>query len=439
MTLSRLRNGLLTLAMLPALAACGGLDSLADLNPFAERQTPLPGERRSVFADTEATSGAVSIGAEVALTDWAQPGGNPSNNPGHVSASASLTRAWSSSIGTGSGNDRRLSAAPVVQGGIIFTLDAEGGVVASAASNGGRIWRSSIVPEGQSGRGVIGGGLAVGGNGLFVNSPYGEVVAFDASNGQRLWSQNFDISMRGAPTVVDGRVYTIDRNNTLYALNSSDGEIVWSFNTIPETGGLVGSASPAISSGTAVFPLSSGDVVAMNTQRGEPVWTDSLSRTGRVAGFASLQDVSARPVIADGVVYVVGVSGRMLAASLRDGRTVWEQNIASAHMPIVSGNTVFVVTVDGRVMAVDRANGNTRWSQQLDVGTRSQRHTYAGPVLAGGRLYVGTSQGELLVFDPASGQRLTSISIGQPVFIAPIAVNGRVYVLTDNGTLIALQ
>ena len=428
-------RNLLMVSLVAMLSACGTLESV---NPFAERERPLPGDRLPVFEGPQATAGNVSIASASSMTDWSQPGGNIANNPGHVAVSSGTSVAWRVSIGEGSDKSRRLSAAPVVAGGIVYTLDASGNLSASSASNGGRIWRSSILPEGESGKGVVGGGIAVSGNGVFVTSPYSEVIAFDASNGQRLWTKKMEIAMRGAPTVADGKVYAVDRNNTVYAFNVSDGEIAWSFNTIPETSGLVGSSSPAVGGGLVIAPLSTGDVVAFNA-KGEPAWSDSLSRTGRFAGFAQLSDVSARPVIADGTVYAVGVSGRMIAASLRDGRRLWDQEIASAYMPAVSGNSVFAVTVDGRVVAVDRQNGVLRWAQQLPVGEKKKRITYAGPLLAGGRLYVGSSEGQLLTFDPANGSQLGAITIGEPVFIAPIAVNGRIYVLGDKGSLIAIQ
>ena len=429
-------RSLVLISAVLAVAGCGAVDVMS--NPLAPKKRPLPGEREAVLPQMENVNGVASIAGAGSMGDWSQPGGNAANNPGHVSAGAT-SRVWRSSIGEGSGKKRRLSAAPVVSGGVVFTLDAAGTVVASNASSGGRIWRASILPEGEKGDGVIGGGLAVSGNGLYVTSPFGAVHAFDASTGGQVWKKDLPIAVRGAPTVADGKVFLSDRNNTVYALNTADGEIVWELPTIPETSGVVSSSSPAYGSGIVVVPMSSGDVVAINAAKGEAIWTDSLTKTGRFAGFASLQDVSARPVIADGVVYSVGVSGRMIAVNLKDGRRLWENDIASAYMPIVSGGAIFAVTVDGRVVAVDRKSGELVWTQQLDTGPRKKRISYAGPILANARLYVGSSEGQLLSFDASNGQPLNSVSIGEAVLISPIAVGGRVYVMGDRGSLTALQ
>ena len=418
-----------------SLVGCGATDLLR--NPLEPKKRPVPGQREDIMQVADAASGTANISGSVNMGDWSQPGGNAANNPGHVTAGGT-SRAWRTSIGAGSGKKQRLSTAPVMQGGVIFTIDSEGTVVASNASSGGRIWRSSIVPEGEKAGDLVGGGLAVSGNGLFITSPYGSVIALEASSGQQIWKKDLPIALRGAPTVADGKVFASDRNNTVYALNIADGEIAWEFATIPEAAGVLGSASPAYAGGRVVVPLSSGDVVAMDN-KGQPVWTDSLSKTGRYAGFASLQDVSARPVIADGIVYSVGVSGRMLAVRLSDGNRLWSADVASAYMPVVSGNAIFAVTIDGRVVAVNKATGELIWSNQLPTGTKKKRISYAGPLLAGGRLYVGTSEGQLLSFEPTNGQAAGSTTIGEPIFIAPIAVGGRIFVLGDKGSLIALQ
>jgi len=90
---------------LSGLAGCsGGMPSVSDiaaLNPFAEKQVPLPGTRVPVVL-TEGTTGSV----ELASADrpisvpparqndaWAYPGGAASNAPGHLALPASIRTA----------------------------------------------------------------------------------------------------------------------------------------------------------------------------------------------------------------------------------------------------------------------------------------------------------------------------------------------------------
>jgi outer membrane protein assembly factor BamB len=60
-------------------------------------------------------------------------------------------------------------------------------------------------------------------------------------------------------------------------------------------------------------------------------------------------------------------------------------------------------------------------------------------VLAGGRLWLASSKGQLVGVDPASGRVASTEEIGNPVLIAPVVAGGRLYVLGDNARLYAFQ
>ena len=82
---------------LPAmmLAACAGdgpsLPKLSELNPFKEKQTPLPGKRIPVVQTTESiasnladASQPISLPPQRSNDSWPQPGGEANNSPGHL-------------------------------------------------------------------------------------------------------------------------------------------------------------------------------------------------------------------------------------------------------------------------------------------------------------------------------------------------------------------
>ena len=61
-------------------------------------------------------------------------------------------------------------------------------------------------------------------------------------------------------------------------------------------------------------------------------------------------------------------------------------------------------------------------------------------MLAGNRLWLTSSKGQLVGVDAASGQgRQHAGPRAAPIFIAPVVAGGRMYVLTDNAKLIALN
>lgn len=428
---------ILCLAVLGAgLAAC---DTLSSMNPFDEKETILPGERQAVFTDNPAVA-AKSEGAQIVMpaahinSEWSQPGGDAANAPGNLALGGG--KGWRS-VGNSLGSrELRAAAVPVVHQGRIFTYNGAGIVGAYSLSTGGRIWSASAQPDGSKDDFSAGGGVAAGDGRVVAVTGFRTAAAFSAEKGGRLWIVNIPEPARGAPTIAGGRVYFVTTRNTVYALNLADGATVWTYSGIPESAGLISSASPAVSGNRVIVPSSAGEVIALDATKGTVVWQGSLARGARYAAVSGLADVTARPVVSGGVVYSMSVAGRMVAIREASGQTIWEKSLASAHTPAVGGNGVFVVTLANTLVALDKASGKVAWTLQLPS---QQGEKWAGPTLAAGNLWAGSNQGRLVAVSAATGQIVSERSVGEAVFVPPIVASGTLIVLSGGGTLTALQ
>lgn len=439
----RLAMAFLTLG----LAGCGVVDRIGDLNPFNRGEDIMPGDRRSVLADAgDALVGAslsgdsATISAAVALADWSQPGGNPANAPGNVSLSsgdgALLWRAQATAkVGR---KGVRTSAPPLTIGGRFYVYDA-GGTVTALAGAGGRQWSVSLKPKDENSL-VTGGGIAAIGNVIVAATGYGELVALDAATGARAWTYDLREPARGAPTAAGGKVYVVTVTNVLHAVNIADGSEAWTYAGIPAIAGILSAASPAVSGNIVVVPYSSGEVIAFDVATGKPKWSETVIRAVRTSAVSGLTDVSASPVIADGVAFATGVSGRTIAVKLSNGERLWEANVGSAYTPAVSGNAVFLIDLDDNMIALDRSTGKAFWSTKLPV-VRKKRFfsVWAGPTLAGNTLWAVSNDGRLISVEPATGQILFDRKLAGPAYIKPTAAGGRLYVLAGDGSLSALR
>ncbi len=447
------------LAML-LLSGCAGegptLPKLADLNPFKEKQVPLPGRRVAVMQTPDKIAGELADAAgPIALPPiqandaWTQSGGTPNNSPGHLTLAGSR-QAWSADAGAGSGKAGRVLAPPVVAGNNVYTLDAQGVVTAFNASSGSSLWRASLEPTATKGGGGLGfsgllslggndkgggygGGLAIENGHLYAASGFGTVVSLDPASGKKLWEKNLGVPLRAAPTVLNDRIFVVSAEGRFFCLSGNDGAELWAVRGLPQQASLVMSVSPAVDGDIVVVPYPSGDLVALRVADGSAAWTESLARTRTTSQMASLSDV-ARPAIEAGVVYAVGHAGRMIATQARSGERLWSINLPGTQMPYVAGDAVFVVDVNGQLVAVSRRDGKILWTVQLP-GAK----TWSGPVLASGNLWVASSKGALVAVDAATGKITGQQDIGYPVFVPPVVAGGRMYILTDNAKLIALN
>jgi outer membrane protein assembly factor BamB len=91
---------------------------------------------------------------------------------------------------------------------------------------------------------------------------------------------------------------------------------------------------------------------------------------------------------------------------------------------------------------LSRDTGAVKWSTPLTqyVDTkRTKPILWGGPVLAGDRLLVGGTTGELIAISPYNGEIMGKVDMKGPVRLAPVVANRTIYVLTDNGELIVLR
>lgn len=415
------------------------LPRLGDLNPFAEKQVPLPGKRVPVaLAEDKAGVELASADRSVTLPPprqndaWSQPGGGANNAPGHLVLGSAVRTAWSADAGKGSSSYGRLTASPIVADGRIYTLDAEG-KVSAFSSSGSSAWRVSLTPEKVKDYKGFGGGLAAEGGRIYAATGFGYVYGLDAQSGKKLWEKNVGSPIRASPTAASGKVVVVTSDGLVYALSAADGQEVWKHRGLPERSSILSNASPAIDGDIVVVPYPSGEVVALRATDGQPVWTESLARTRTASSLSSMSD-AARPAIDGGTVYAVGHSGRMVATSLRSGERLWSLNVPGIQAPYVAGEYVFVVDTGGQLLAIGRRDGKVVWSTKLPNTT-----TWSGPVLAGSKLWLTSNKGQLVAVDAASGKVENQQDLGSPIYIAPIVAAGRMYVLTDKARLIALN
>ncbi len=142
-----------------------------------------------------------------------------------------------------------METAPIVVDGVMFLTTSFNHVYAIDAATGEEYWHYKhklgpivTVCCGNNNRGV-----AIEGGRLFMGTIDAKLVALDAKTGKLIWEKQIADPEKGysetmAPTVVDGKVL-IGTNGGEYgirgfvkAFNAADGNLLWTFYTIPDKG-----------------------------------------------------------------------------------------------------------------------------------------------------------------------------------------------------------
>lgn len=425
-----------------ALSGCGVLrGNNPAATPTVGNRVPILGSQSAIAVDPSVAGLEVLLPPELTNADWNQPGGNAAKSLGHLALTRSLAQAWQASI-VGGSNRARLASAPVVSGGTLFAIDTEATVHAFDAATGTVRWTAIIGDTARDGqRARFGGGVSAENGTVYAVSGLGDVAALDAATGAVRWTARPSGPLRGAPTLAFGNVFVMGQDNQIFALRAADGNIEWQESGSVAPGTMFGVAAPAAGQGTIVAGYSSGELNAYRYENGRPLWNDALARTSVAATVSTLADIDASPVIDRGRVFAIGQGGRMAVYELVSGQRVWEMNITGVSTPWVAGEWVFVVTDDARVLCITRATGKIRWIGQLprwrDEEDREGAIHWTGPILAGGRLLLVSTDGRLAQVGTVDGvvQSLTPLS--GPTRLAPLVANGTLYVMDDNGRITA--
>lgn len=419
---------------LAALAACG------------QQEVILPGERVALrdgtFANTVLTAAprGIALPAQVANADWTHRNGGPSHAGGHPALPGALSLAFSVPIGEANSRGARITAEPVVAGGRIFTLDARA-TVSAFSTGGGLLWSREVVPAGVARADASGGGLASDGEVVLVTTGYGRVTALDAATGEARWTQDLNAPGTSAPTVLGDLVVVVARDGRAWALERGNGRVRWTQTAIPSEASFAGGAGAAARPGLVVIPYPSGEVAGVFPEGGLRRWSTVVAgrRLGAAAAFAAT-DIGADPVIDGGRVYVGNVSGTVAALGAENGETLWTIREGAVSPVWPAGDSVFFVNDLNELLRVDAASGAVIWRQPLPRAERRRGvSAHIGPVLAGGRLIVASSDGALRQYDPATGAALGDVALPAGAASAPVVAGQTLYVITGDGRLNAFR
>ena len=396
------------------LGACLILGACSDTKKVAPKEG-----RIAVISGEEVTKSSEKVRLDKAanIVEWTTPNGNIRNKMPAISL-AKATPAWKTKRAEGrSGNDLPM-VPPVIVGDKIYTLDNESFLYAWNLKDGKEIWRN----EGTKAQGV---GLVANKNFVIFIDENGTVKAFD-TKGKELWKKEFKTAFRNAPLLTDNSIYLLSFSNDLWVLNIKNGKEKWHYKTTATQTLLQSMGRPALANGILVVPFSSGEVVGFNADTGVLLWSQDLVGQKAFDAVASLSQMSASPVIENGIVYLVGHAGKTMAVNLKTGESLWQLERGGKTTPFISGNALFFVDNKNNLLAVNKKSGKLFWEVALE------NNVWKGPYLIDEKLVLFTDEKSVAV-DPKDGKTTTLDTRIEGSF--PALVNDGIFFLGDNGRL----
>lgn len=424
--------------------------ALTTLSACREPEVILPGEREDIRAaidnETVETRGAkpISLPAQSGNASWSQSPGTPAFRTTNAALGKTPQRIWSTNIGSGDSRRQRITADPVVGGGLIYTLDS-GANVSAVTPQGQVAWTTNLIPSNEKEGDATGGGLAYADGVLYVSSGFGRLTAIDAKTGAQRWQKRLNATGSGAPLVSGGLLYLVAGDETGWAVNTKDGRIAWQLEGTPSVGNVLGAPAPVITSDLAVFAFGSGDVAAAFRQGGIRRWNASAAGGRRGRAAAQIVDVTAGPMVSGDAILIGNHSGRTVSFNAGTGERNWTAPEGAVDTVWPAGNSIFLISDRSQLVRLNAADGAIVWAIDLPgfvkdkPGRRGPIFAHYGPIMAGGRAVVASNDGFLRFFNPVDGALVHQVEVPGGATTAPVVAGQTLYVVSTKGELHAFR
>ncbi|HTP52100.1 MAG TPA: PQQ-binding-like beta-propeller repeat protein [Anaeromyxobacteraceae bacterium] len=153
----------------------------------------------------------------------------------------------------------------------------------------------------------------------------------------------------------------------------------------------------------------------------------------------------AAPGVGDGMAFVGGIDGQLVAFDLATGRGRWQYFYREemGSQPVVDSGTVYVATLEGTVLAIDEKSGTWKWHFRREPTARFTILGIGRPVVAGGVLYQGFADGSVVALDAKTGAVKWDRRVGRgdyPDVNASVQLGkDRLYAASYAGQVVALD
>ncbi len=108
--------------------------------------------------------------------------------------------------------------------------------------------------------------------------------------------------------------------------------------------------------------------------------------------------------------------------------------------PVMANGLVFLLDAEAQVFALDAETGDRVWRERIRRRGEGRRAGFGGGIAyAGDRVIVTTGYGDIYALAEETGERLWHREVGVPIRTAPTVISGRAFIVTTDNQLLAID
>ncbi|MBI1360463.1 MAG: PQQ-binding-like beta-propeller repeat protein [Alphaproteobacteria bacterium] len=285
---------------------------------------------------------------------------------------------------------------------------------------------------------------------LYVIDADQKVSALDADTGRRIWSKQLkalhkkdNTAIGGGLAVAGDKLLVSSGFGYLAALSTADGKELWRERTDSPLSG-----SPAVIGPRAFVTSTDNQIYAFDVNTGEIIWSDqAIAESARILSSPS-------PAVNEDLLVAPYTSGELIAYLPANGRRLWQDTLTTigrftplsaindiAGHPTIEGGIAYAASYSGVLTAIDTRSGQRLWA--ILFGSR------LGPIVAGDYLFIVGVEGQVACIQKIDGKVVWVRNLpeykkvkkkkGRIVWTGPLIASNRLIVVNSEGELLALS
>ncbi len=251
------------------------------------------------------------------------------------------------------------------------------------------------------------------------------------------WKFKADGAVSTTAALAGANVYFGSNGGVLYALNESDGSLIWQTRiTAVEPKARKQFTVPLLKDGRMYVGGANKHVYCLDAVSGKILWQTELTDW-----------IRSKPVLTSEGLLIAGVDG-MLSCLSMNGSLKWSKRISTHPIYadlVAAGDRILVNDSDLRLRCVN-AKGDVLWKRSLleafenEQGERIFTDVLSGgtyyqskPTASKGKLYFGNPAGFLYCVDAETGKEIWKFEMGGAISVAPAIADGKVFAGQQGG------
>lgn len=315
-------------------------------------------------------------------------------------------------------------SSPAVKGDRVFVGDDMGYLTCYTLKDGKKTWsyetKKRIVGTPAADEGVV-----------VFGSADRNIYGLDSQKGNLLWKVKTDEPVLGAVTIEKGIAYIGASDHTFRAIDIHTGKVIWTYNNVK---GYI-ETKPLVTNNKVIFGAWDNTLYALNKTNGEELWkwTGGLTRM-------HFSPAAVWPVAAHGKVFITDPQRAMTAIDIETGQTVWRTFQSKVRETIglsEDGERIYSKTMNDSIVCY-ATQGNTPkelWASNVGFG---YEHAPSMQVEKGGVVFGSTKEGLVFALEAKSGKVLWKHKIGNSLISTVVPLDGQRVLFTETSGEVGL-